>query len=166
MAQTWSSLRKRAGDHWQVPALLLSGVLLVTAVLQLRPSPVSMPLDEAAQFLKAYVDGGVYGPAIKTGWELLRRENIHERRRERVRGVGARDVLIERAGVELREDEDPVDAGMKAVRDRHVDQSVLATDRHGWLCAVAREWIQSGAAPTAEDHAQYVEHSVVSVYRR
>ncbi len=75
MVRTWSSLRKRAGEHWQVPALLLSGMLLTIAVLRLRPSPVSMPLDEATQFLKAYVDGGVYGPAIDAGWELLHREN-------------------------------------------------------------------------------------------
>jgi len=78
MAQTWSSLRKRAGEHWQVPALLLSGVLLATAVYRLRPSPLSMPLDEATQFLKAYVDGGVYEPAIETAWKLLQREKADD----------------------------------------------------------------------------------------
>jgi len=75
MAQSWSSLRKRASERWQVPALVLSGILLSLAVLRLRPSPASMPLDEAAQFLKAYVDGGVFEPVIDMGWTLLHRDN-------------------------------------------------------------------------------------------
>jgi len=75
MGQSWSSLRERAGKLWQVPTLLLSGALLIHAVAQLRPSPTSMPLDEVAELMKGYVDGGLYEPPIEIGWRVLDRED-------------------------------------------------------------------------------------------
>lgn len=75
MTQDWSSLSRRVASRWQFPALLLSGALLTSAVLRLRPSPADMPLDQAATHLGLYVDGGLYETAVDLGWQTLHRDN-------------------------------------------------------------------------------------------
>ncbi len=78
MAQDWSSLKERVATRWQFPTLLLSGVLLTSAVLRLRPSPAEIPLEKAAIHLGLYVDGGLYETAADLGWQILHRENLED----------------------------------------------------------------------------------------
>jgi hypothetical protein len=64
-------------------------------------------------------------------------------------------MVVEARGVELRDDEDPIEAGVEAVRDRHVDQAILPSERHGWLGAIPCKWKESCAGTPAEYDGQY-----------
>src|ERR1051325_293414 len=70
---------------------------------------------------------------------LLGGEDFHEAVREGRETIGARDMTIERSGVVLREYEDFDDIRIDAVRDRNINQPVLASQRHGRLRALMRE---------------------------
>ncbi len=91
---------------------------------------------------------------------LLRGEHLDEAVREDVEPVGLRDVPVERRRVELRQHEDPLQAGVQAVADRDVDQPVLAADRHRRLRPHVRQRIQPGAAAAAQDQGQHVVHGL------
>ncbi len=62
------------------------------------------------------------------------------------------DVVVERAGVVLGQDEDVVDVGVDAVRQREVDDPVLATERHGRLGPHGRQDREALALTPGEDH--------------
>ena len=85
---------------------------------------------------------------------LLGGEDLDEAAREQVQPVGLRDVAVERRGVELRQHEDALEAGVQAVADRDVDQAVLAAERHGRLRAHVRQREEARAAPAAENQGQ------------
>ena len=89
---------------------------------------------------------------------LLRRQHLDEAIREEVQAVGLCDVPIEGSRVELRQDEDPLQARVKGVADRDVDQPVFAADRHGGLRPHVRQRIQPGSSPAAQDQGQDVVH--------
>jgi hypothetical protein len=67
----------------------------------------------------------------------------------------ALDMTVQRSGVELGEDEDPVDVGVDAIADRNIDQTVFAGEWHGGFAAFLREWGQAGAAATAHNHCKH-----------
>jgi len=83
MAQAWSSLKERAGKLWQIPGLVLAGMLLIYSVVQLRPSPSSLPLSDVAELMKGYVDGGIYEWPIEIGWRVLKRQNKADTEKDR-----------------------------------------------------------------------------------
>ena len=89
---------------------------------------------------------------------LLGGEHFDEAIREHVHPVGLRHVPVERRRIELREDEDPLEARVHAVADRDVDQAVLAAERHGGFRAHPGEGKEAGAASAAEDEREYVVH--------
>ena len=61
------------------------------------------------------------------------------------------DVIVERARVVLRQDDDVVDVGVDAVGQREVDDPVLPTERHGRLRPFLRQDRQALAFTTRED---------------
>ena len=61
------------------------------------------------------------------------------------------DVVVQRARVVLRQDEDVVDLGVDAVRQREVDDPVLARERHGGLGADGRQDRQPLTFPTGKN---------------
>ena len=69
--------------------------------------------------------GGALEPVRAVG-RLLGGQHFDEAVREHVQPVGLRDVAVERGGVELRQHEDALEAGVQAVADRDVNQAVLA----------------------------------------
>jgi hypothetical protein len=86
---------------------------------------------------------------------LLGREDVDEPAAEGVEDVGRLDVAVERGGVELRQDEDPVDLRIQAIADRDIHQAVLAGERHRRLATFLGERGQARAAAAAHDHRQY-----------
>ena len=90
---------------------------------------------------------------------LLGRDDVDERLREVVEPVGLADVPVERRRIELRQHEDPADAGVQAVADGDVDEPVFAADRHGRLGAAVGERVEPLALPAAQDDRQYVRHA-------
>ena len=82
---------------------------------------------------------------------LLGGEDLDEAAVEAVEVVGVADVLVQADGLELREDEDPVDAAVDAVGDRDVDEAIFAGERHGGLGAVVGERLEARAATATED---------------
>jgi hypothetical protein len=85
---------------------------------------------------------------------LFGRENIHEAAPKRIEIVGALGVPVKRGGVELREQEDPIDVGVDAVTDRDIDQTVLARERNCRFAPLHGQWIETGATPAAHDDRQ------------
>ena len=93
---------------------------------------------------------------------LLGRDDVDERLREVIEPVGLADVSVERRGVELRQHEDPADAGVQAVADRDVDEAVLAANRHCGLRAPVGEGVEALALAATQDDRQYICHARVS----
>ena len=97
---------------------------------------------------------------VRVVGRLLRREDLDEPAGEHVHPVRLGDVPVERCRIELGQHVDPPDVGVQAVADRHVDQPVLARDRHGRLGAEMSEGKQAGAASAPEDECEDVFHAV------
>ena len=89
---------------------------------------------------------------------LLRCQNLDEPVAEAVEPVGLADVAIERCRVELGQDEDSPDAGVKAVADRDVYKAVLAADRNGGLRPKVCQRKEPGALTAAQDDREDVTH--------
>ena len=70
---------------------------------------------------------------------LLRRQNLHEPAAIGIKPVCLRDVPIQRNRVELREDIDTFQSGMKAVANRDVNQPEFPGDGDARFGAVASE---------------------------
>jgi len=90
--------------------------------------------------------GGALKP-IRVRHRLLGGEHLDESFSERIEAVCVANVPIERSGVELREDEDPLEPGVQAVAYGNVDQPVFAAQRNSWFRSVLgeREETLSGA---------------------
>ena len=67
---------------------------------------------------------------------LLCRGDLHEALGKVIEFVRAEDVAVKRRGIELGQDQDAVQAGIKAVADGDVDQAVLSGNRHRGFGAV------------------------------
>ena len=108
--------------------------------------------------------GGALEPVRAVGC-LLGGQHFDEAIREHVQPVGLRDVPVEGRGVELRQHEDALEAGMQAVADRDVDQAVLARERNRGLRSHVGQREEARAAPAAENQGQDVIH-VVNILSR
>ena len=89
---------------------------------------------------------------------LLGGEDRHEPAAEPIEDVGAGDMVVEARRVELRHDEDPIETGIDAVRDGHIDETVFARERNGRLRPVAREREQPRPGAAAEDDCEDTIH--------
>ena len=76
------------------------------------------------------------------------------------------DVLIERGRPVLREHADIEDAGVDAVREREVDDPILAAERHRWLRTALREQAQPTADAAGQDECIAPAHRISSNQRR
>jgi hypothetical protein len=85
-------------------------------------------------------------------------EQFDESAAEIVETVGLSDMLVQRNAKELRNDVDAIDATMKAVADRDVNQSVFGSQRHGRLRTDLSQWEKAGAATTTENQRDYFPH--------
>jgi hypothetical protein len=106
--------------------------------------------------LSQILPNGVGGALVPLGPfdGLLRRQHFNESMIEHVELVRVRDVPMEADGHELREHVDAVDAAIQAIRDRHVDESILAGHGHGRFGAKLREREQSCPLAAAKDQTQ------------
>ena len=93
---------------------------------------------------------------VRVVGRLLGREDLDEPAGEPVELVGVVDVAVERRGIELGQHEDAPDVGMQAPADRHVDQAVLAADRHRRLRPRCGERKQARSLAAAEDDGKRV----------
>ena len=89
---------------------------------------------------------------------LLGGQDFDEAAAEIVEAVRAADVAVQAHRLELREHVDLVDLAVDAVRERDVDQPILAGQRHGRLGAVGRQRQQPRAAPAAQNYRHDVFH--------
>ncbi len=71
---------------------------------------------------------------------LLGGEDVHEAGSEIVELIALVDVRMQRGAVELSENVNPAQAGVQAVADRDVHQTVFAAERNGRLRALFGEW--------------------------
>jgi len=94
--------------------------------------------------------GRALKPRLGTG-RLLGGKDADESLGEGVERVGAMDVPVQRLAVELGQHIDASDRAIDAVRDRDIDQTVLAGDRYGRLGTVARQGKQPGTLTATED---------------
>jgi hypothetical protein len=60
------------------------------------------------------------------------------------------------SGIELRQQIDPAQAGIDAVRDGDIHDAVFSRERHGRLGALLGERKQSRALPPAHDHGKHI----------
>jgi hypothetical protein len=68
------------------------------------------------------------------------------------------NVMVQRRRVELREHEDAPQLGVQAVADGHVDQAVLAANRHRGLGALVRKGKEARSLTASEDDGKHVVH--------
>ena len=80
-----------------------------------------------------------------------RRDVVAEQRRQ---PPGGRDVAVERVALVLREHDDPAVARVDEVRQREVDQPVVAAERHGGLGAVGVSGARRLPSPPASTIAK------------
>src|SRR6185369_1349435 len=85
-------------------------------------------------------------------------EDVDEAVAERAEAVGLGDVAVQARAVELRDDEDPVDAGVQAVADRDVFLAELAAHRDRGFGTVACQGPQSGPLPATENRCDHFFH--------
>ena len=81
---------------------------------------------------------------------LLGGQDLDEAAVEGIEGVGRADVAVQADRVELREHVEAVQPAVDAVRQRDVDQPILAGHRHRRLRAVLGQRIQPRALSAAE----------------
>ena len=90
----------------------------------------------------------------RVGERLLRREDFHKAARELVEFVRARNVPVQRRGIELRQNVNAPEAGVDAVGDRDVHEAVFSGERHGGFGAVFGQRKQARALAAAHDDAE------------
>ena len=76
-------------------------------------------------------------------------------------------MLVQRGGIELREDENLIEAGIQTIADRDIDQAVVARQWHGRLTTVLRQGIKARAStPTHNntDNARKGRHDGSEAY--
>src|SRR4051812_34059494 len=82
---------------------------------------------------------------------LLRRKKFDKAAAEIIEAISAANVTMEACRLKLRENLDLIDLAVDAIRDRNIDESVLAAQWYGRLCAVGRQRQQPSATPTAQN---------------
>ena len=87
-------------------------------------------------------------PRAMYGWSSL----TPPRLRSRSHGRPEPDVVVERPRVVLGQDDDVVDVRVDAVREREVDDPVLAAERHRRLGALLGQDREAFALAAREDH--------------
>ena len=94
--------------------------------------------EQVAQVLAHGVGGALVPvvPVVGLVDRLLGGQDLDEAAAEVVEAVRAADVAVQAHRLELREHVDLVDAAVDAVRERNVDQPILAGQRHGRLRAI------------------------------
>ena len=100
--------------------------------------------------------GGPLIPLLPVG-PLLRGQDLHEAGREVVEPVAVLDVAVQRAAVELGQDEDAAQIGVEAVADGDVHQPVLPAQGNGGLGPILGE----GKEPSPGAPAQHDAHHVL-----
>ena len=114
--------------------------LEVCCVYHRRPDSVSRPLEP-----------------VRTVRRLFRGQDVDKTVCEGVELVSLHDVTVQARRHELREDEDALDPGVDAVRDRDVYKSVLPGEADGRFRAMEGEWIETGTASSAQDDCSNID---------
>ena len=99
--------------------------------------------------------GGTFIPR-RVGERLPRREDFHEAARKEVEFIRARNVAVQRGGIELRQNVNAPESGVNAVGNRDVHQPVFAGQRHGGLRALLGQREQPRALASAHDNGENV----------
>jgi hypothetical protein len=97
--------------------------------------------------------GGAFIPRAAF-FRLLRGKDVDEARVERIELEALLDVPVQRRGQELLQQEDAIEARVKAVADRDIDQAILARQRHRGLAAFLGEGKKARAATPSHDDGQ------------
>ncbi len=109
-------------------------------------------LEEIAEVLAHGVGGALIPARIRRC--LLSGEDFDERVREGVELVAQVDVAVQRHGVELREDVDVPQAGVDAVRDRNIDDTIFSAERDGGFSAFLGEGEESRTRAATHDDSE------------
>ena len=92
---------------------------------------VDAPVAYVRQHLAHGVGGSLEPFAAFRG--LLSREHLDKSISERREAIRGGNVPVERRRIVLGQHEHPDDVRVDAIRNRHIDQTVLSTQRHGRL---------------------------------
>ena len=96
---------------------------------------------------------------IRIRHRLLGRKDFDESSGEGIEPVAVDDVMIQRGRIELRENENLLEARVQTIADRDIDQPVLAADRHGRLRSQLRQGKEPGPlAPTEDQRENFCIH--------
>ena len=113
---------------------------------------VRLVLEEVAYRLTHGIRGAL--EPVRALRCLLGRQDLDEAIAEVIQPVGLRDMAIERRRVELREDKDASQLGVKAITDWDVDKTVPAADGYRRFRPHVRQREEPRTAPAAEDECQ------------
>ena len=104
--------------------------------------------------------GGAHEPARAE--PHLRRHRRHVAAEQRRQPPGRGDVAVQRMALVLREDHDLAVLGVDQVREREVDQPVVAAERHRGLGAVGGQRREPLALAAGEHHREDSAHARIS----
>ena len=88
---------------------------------------------------------------IRIGHRLLGGEHFDESSRKGIEPVAVDDVMVQRRGVELRENKNLVQPGVETIADRNIDQPILAAERNCGLRSILRQRKQAFSGASGED---------------
>ena len=106
---------------------------------------------DAVRKMLPHCIGGSLEPIHGRGG-LLRREKLNARVAEIIEMIGRGNVAVKGNGIELGQDVDFTDTGVKGIRDRNVHEAVFAPDRDRGFGPVAGKRKKPFALSSAEDH--------------
>jgi hypothetical protein len=67
-------------------------------------------------------------------------------------------MAIERGGIELRQNINPLDLRIDAIADGNIDQAILGGERNRWLGAQFGQGIEPGSGASTQNDRQYSFH--------
>src|ERR1035438_9865805 len=115
---------------------------------------VPLVIHEVNQVLADGIGGALIPGRVGVG--LLGGEDFHEPAGKVVELVGLRDVLVQGGGVEHGQQVNTSQAGVDAVGDGDIDQTILAGQRYGRFGALLCQREQACALPAAQDDRKHV----------
>ena len=75
---------------------------------------------------------------------------------EWIESIAVGDVPVQRRGIELRQNEDPLQSGVDAVADRNIDQAILSSEWNRRFGAVLRQREQAFPSATCKNDGDNV----------
>ena len=156
-AEGWATSRAATGMVAMVMSAPLSTCCAMMRAeihaIQLIAAQDQQVIEIVIQKVDQVLANGIGGALIPrgVGKGLFGGKNLDEAAGEMVELVGLRNVAMQRGGIELSQQIDPLQAGIDAVGNGNIDKPIFAGQRNGWFGAIFGERKKSRARAAAHN---------------